>query len=368
MHSHLDHFARYLEDAKGASPHTLRSYSSDLIQFISWLESEKLVRSGAEPDRVTYLMIRRYLGHLTQKGYERRSVLRKLSSIKAWFKWLEREGAIVQNPADAVLSPKAARDLPDVLTQSEVETLLALPDSSTRFGVRDRALLETLYATGLRVAECANMTLGDVDWRMGEVRVRGGKGQKERIVLLGRPAVAALNLYMNEARGLLMAQRQDKTAATTDAIWINSRGTKLSAHAIYVLVCGYARRAAIDKNVTPHTLRHSFATHLLEGGADLRVVQELLGHTSLSSTQIYTRVSASHLKKVYGASHPRAALEKLLDDTSIADTSIADTTNADATNADATNVEATNKVDFVSFPKSANDQKTSADEARAIIP
>lgn len=309
MHAHIDHFTRYLEDAKGASPHTLRSYSSDLIQFISWLEAEKLVKPDALPDKVSYLMIRRYLGHLTQKGLERRSVLRKLSSIKAWFKWLEREGAITSNPADAVLSPKAARDLPDVLTQSEAETLLLAPSSSTRFGVRDRALLETLYATGLRVAECASLNEGDVDWRMGEVRVRGGKGQKERIVLLGRPAIAALNFYRGEARALLMAQRKDKLAPTTDAVWINGRGTRLSAHAIYVLVCGYARQIGIDKNVTPHTLRHSFATHLLEGGADLRVVQELLGHTSLSSTQIYTRVGAGHLKKVYGQAHPRAALE-----------------------------------------------------------
>ncbi len=310
MHSHLDHFMRYLEDAKGASPHTLRSYSSDLNQFIAWLEAEKLVPADAAPDTVSYLMIRRYLGHLTQKGYERRSVLRKLSSIKAWFKWMEREGAVVNNPADAVLSPKSSRDLPDVLTMSEVEAMLALPNSSTGFGVRDRALMETLYATGLRVAECAAMTLGDVDWHMGEVRVKGGKGQKERIVLLGRPAVAALNLYLNGARPQLMARRQDELAATADALWINSRGTRLSPHAIYILVVGYARRAGIHKNVTPHTLRHSCATHLLEGGADLRVVQEILGHTSLSSTQIYTHVGASHLKKVYAQSHPRAALEK----------------------------------------------------------
>ena len=310
MHAHLDHFARYLEDGKGASPHTLRSYTCDLIQFISWLESEKLVRAGATPDKVSYLMIRRYLGHLSQKGLERRSILRKLSSIKAWFKWLEREGAIVQNPADAVLAPKAAHDLPDVLTTTEIETLLALPDSSTGFGQRDRALLETLYATGLRVAECAAMTLGDVDWRMGEVRVKDAKGQKERIVLLGRPAMAALNIYLNEARPHLMARRGDKLAATIEALWINSRGTRLSSHAIYTVVVAYAGRAAIDKNVSPHTLRHSFATHLLEGGADLRVVQELLGHSSLSSTQIYTRVSSSHLKKVYGDCHPRALVEK----------------------------------------------------------
>ncbi len=131
MHSHLDHFASYLQDAKGASPHTLRSYSRDLIQFIEWLEAEKLVRAGAGPERITYLMIRRYLGHLTAKGYERRSVLRKLSSIKAWFKWMEREGSVTQNPAAAVLSPKSTRSLPDVLKPSEIETLLTLPDLET---------------------------------------------------------------------------------------------------------------------------------------------------------------------------------------------------------------------------------------------
>ncbi len=308
MHSHLDHFATYLQDGKGASPHTLRSYTRDLIQFIKWLEAEKLVRPDAAPDKISYLMIRRYLGHLTQSGYERRSVLRKLSSIKAWFKWMQREGAIVDNPASSVLSPKAVRDLPDVLTQSEVEKLLAIPDSSTRFGIRDRALLETLYATGLRVAECAALVLGDVDWRAGEVRARTGKGQKERIVLLGRPALEALNFYLHNARPQLLLSRKNDIAATTDALWINSRGTQLSSHAIYILVIGYARKAAFDKDVTPHTLRHSFATHMLEGGADLRVVQELLGHTSLSSTQIYTRVGAGHLKRVYGAAHPRAAL------------------------------------------------------------
>lgn len=309
MHAHLDHFATYLQDGKGASPHTLRSYSRDLIQFIEWLEAEKLVRSGATPEKISYLMIRRYLGHLTQSGYERRSVLRKLSSIKAWFKWMQREGSIIDNPASAVLSPKSVRDLPDVLTQNEVEKLLAIPDASTRFGVRDRALLETLYATGLRVNECASLTLGDVDWRAGEVRTRTSKGSKERIVLLGRPALEALTIYLNSARPQLLASRSD-IEATTDALWINSRGTQLSSHAIYILVVGYARKAAFDKDVTPHTLRHSFATHMLEGGADLRVVQELLGHTSLSSTQIYTRVGAGHLKKVYGAAHPRAAMEK----------------------------------------------------------
>lgn len=308
MHSHLDHFAAYLQDGRNASAHTVRSYTRDIIQFIQWTESEKLLKANYDPEKVTYLMIRRYLGYLSQNGYERRSVLRKLSSLKSFFKWLEREGTIQQNPAAPVLSPKSTRALPDVLSQGEVEHILALPDLEKPFGVRDKALLETLYATGMRVAETAQLSMADLDWRAGEARVRDGKGGKERVVLLGRPAMAALRQYVDEARPLLMARRKDQLAPVVDGVWINGRGTRLSGHAIYMLVVDYARRGGIDKTVTPHTLRHSFATHLLEGGADLRVVQELLGHRSLSSTQIYTRVGAAHLKKIYAASHPRASI------------------------------------------------------------
>jgi site-specific recombinase XerD len=253
-------------------------------------------------------MVRRYLGHLSMENYERRSMLRKLSSLKAFFKWLERENIVAHNPAQAVLSPKTARPLPDVLDITEIEAMLALPDLETPFGIRDRALLETLYATGIRVAEAAALTLGDIDWRAGEVRVAEGKGGKDRVVLLGSHALHSLKRYVDESRAVLMARRRSTVAATTDSVWINMRGTALSAHAIYTVVVGYATRAGILKNVTPHTLRHSFATHMLEGGADLRVVQELLGHRSLSSTQIYTRVGTAHLLKVYAAAHPRAAL------------------------------------------------------------
>lgn len=307
MHAHLDHFAAYLQDARNASPHTVRSYARDIIQFIEWLESEKLLRPRQGPDKVTYLMIRRYLGHLAGRNYHRRSVLRKLSALKAFFKWLEREGAVTRNPAAPVLSPKTSRTLPDVLEIAEVESLLALPDAETPFGRRDRALLETLYATGMRVAEAAALSMPDLDWRAGEARVKSGKGDRERVVLLGRAALAALRGYVEEARPQLMARRKNQLTPVSDAVWINGRGTRLSSHAIYMLVLDYTRRAGIHKSVTPHTLRHSFATHLLEGGADLRVVQELLGHRSLSSTQIYTRVGAAHLKKVYDAAHPRAS-------------------------------------------------------------
>lgn len=311
MHGHLDHFAAYLQDVRNASPHTLRSYTRDLIQFVEWLEGEKLVHASSRTagqgwEKVTYLMIRRYLGYLASGDYERRSVVRKLSSLKAFFKWLERENIITLNPAAQVLSPKAAKPLPDVLTIAEVEQLLALPNPETPFGQRDKALLEFLYATGMRVAEAAALSLPDMEWRTGEARVVSGKGGKARVVLLGRYALRALEEYVAQARPPLMARRKNEIAMTTAAVWINARGTRLSAHAIYMIVLDYAARAHLEKKVTPHTLRHSFATHLLEGGADLRVVQELLGHSSLNSTQIYTRIGAAHLKHVYAAAHPRA--------------------------------------------------------------
>jgi len=306
MHAHIDHFTAYLQDGRNASQHTLRGYTRDIIQFVEWLEAEKLVGAGGEWRQVDYPMIRRYLGHLSQKDYNRRSVLRKLSSLKAFFKWLERENVIEGNPAAQVLSPKSSRPLPDVLDVDEVERLLALPSVESPFGVRDKALLETLYATGMRVAEASALSLTDIDWRAGEARIVSGKGNKTRIVLLGSFALAALRQYIDEARPQLMAKRKDTLAPVAEAVWINSRGTRLSAHAIYIKVLEYTKLAGIDKNVTPHTLRHSFATHMLQNGADLRVVQELLGHAALSSTQIYTRVGVAHLKGVYEAAHPRA--------------------------------------------------------------
>ena len=306
LHGHVDHFASHLQDGRNASPHTVRSYTLDLVQFIAWLEQEAQLGRGQNWSHVSYLMIRRYLGHLAAREYNRRSVVRKLSTLKAFFKWLERQNVITHNPAAQVLSPKISKPLPDVLDSSEIDQLLALPDLKTPFGRRDKAMLETLYASGMRVAEMAALSLPDIDWKAAEVRVISGKGSKERVVLLGSHALKALREYVTEWRPLLLIRRRDELAPATDAVWINSRGTRLSSHAMYTLVLEYTGRAGITKKVTPHTLRHSFATHLLQGGADLRVVQELLGHRSLSSTQIYTRVGAAHLKRVYEAAHPRA--------------------------------------------------------------
>ncbi len=299
---------------RGASPHTIRSYSSDLAQFFAWLETEKLVKAKDGPQKVTYLMVRRYLAHLAGEDFSRRSVVRKLSTLKAFWKWMERENLVSSNPAAAVISPKIAASLPEILDRESLERLLDAPDFRKPLGRRDRALLEWLYSSGARVAETADLNLESIDWKRGEARIESGKGGGARLVLLGQPALLALQSYVEDWRPLLLERAKQFGPQPTQAVWINGRGTRLSAHAITVMVGNYARELKLPLAVTPHTLRHSFATHLLEGGADLRVVQELLGHKTLSATQIYTRVSTLHLQKIYAATHPRDLDESRLDE------------------------------------------------------
>ncbi|RYX86141.1 tyrosine recombinase [bacterium] len=301
MQSHIDDYLAHLRDVRGASAHTLRGYGADLAQFQAWLEANKLGRLG--PDKITYLHLRRYLAHLGER-YEKTSMARKLSTLKALWKWLEREGRAQSNPAAAVLTPKLPKQLPEVLDAREIELLLEAPNLRTPFGKRDRALLEWLYSSGARVSETGSLDLEHIDWKKGEARIVRGKGQKDRQVMIGAPALAALKSYVEDWRSELL-KRAALSSGQQRAVWLNSRGERLSEHAIYILIRDYAREAGIQKIVSPHTLRHSFATHLLEGGADLRVVQELLGHRSLAATQIYTRVSTAHLKAVYAFAHPR---------------------------------------------------------------
>ena len=301
----ISQFIAYLQDVSGASPHTVRSYASDLKQFAVWLEAQKLLKPKDGPEKVSYLMVRRYLAHLASEDFSRRSVVRKLSTIKAFWKWLERENLTSSNPAAAIIAPKLAASLPEILDQQSVERLLDAPDFSKPLGRRDRALLEWLYSSGARVAETAALDLESINWKKGEARIESGKGGKARLVLLGEPALNALRSYVEDWRPELLKRAKQFGPQPTQAVWINGRGTRLSAHAITLLVSQTARDCGLEANVTPHTLRHSFATHLLEGGADLRVVQELLGHKTLSATQIYTRVSTSHLQKIYAATHPR---------------------------------------------------------------
>ncbi len=306
-------FTSYLQNVRGASPHTVRSYVSDLTQFFAWIEAQKLVKPHDGPQKITYLMVRRYLAHLSSEEFSRRSIVRKLSTLKAFWKWLERENLVTSNPAAAVISPKVAASLPEILDRESLERLLDAPDYRKPLGRRDRALLEWLYSSGARVAETAALNLESINWKRGEARIESGKGGGARLVLLGEPALVALRSYVEDWRPLLLERAKQFGPQPTQAVWINGRGTRLSAHAITLLVARYAQQIDLKIGVTPHTLRHSFATHLLEGGADLRVVQELLGHKTLSATQIYTRVSTSHLQKIYAATHPRDLDESDLD-------------------------------------------------------
>ncbi len=301
MRPHIHDFLVHLRDVRGSSPHTLKGYSADLEQFCKWLDSQKLGKGG--PDKITYLHLRRYLAHLGDH-YAKTSMARKLSTLKALWKWLEREGRANSNPAAAVLTPKLPKHLPEILDAREVELLLEAPDRRTPFGRRDRALLEWLYSSGARVSETGALDLEHVDWKKGEARIVRGKGRKDRLVMLGAPALLAMKSYVEDWRPELL-KRASVPVPEQRAVWLNSHGGRLSGHAIYILIRDYAQEVGIQKAVSPHTLRHSFATHLLEGGADLRVVQELLGHQSLSATQIYTRVSTGHLQAVYALAHPR---------------------------------------------------------------
>lgn len=296
---HIDHFIEHLRSSRRASPHTVRSYSADLVRFAQFLEAQGLTASTGRLPSLDYLVIRRYLGELAHRRYARRSIARQLSSLKGFFKFLQRDGLLDHNPASEVTAPKLERRLPDVLERDEIERLLAAPAGDDPLHLRDRAILELLYATGMRVAECAALEVAAIDFNAGTARVLG-KRDKERIVVLGRPALAALTAYLRQARPQLAGARE------SGFVFLNRRGGTLTTRSIHKLVSGWARRSGLPRPVTPHMLRHTFATHMLEQGADLRIVQELLGHVSLSTTQVYTRVSREHLKRVYQRAHPRA--------------------------------------------------------------
>ncbi|MFA0753404.1 MAG: hypothetical protein IMHGJWDQ_001179 [Candidatus Fervidibacter sp.] len=292
----VDEFLEQLRIVRKASPHTLRAYARDLTDFVAFLESE-----GVQGWRqVTTVVLRRFLNWLFIQGYERRSIARKLSSVRSLMKFLAQTGYLAVNPAVDLRQPRLPQKLPPMLEVSEVERLLDAPDTRSPRGIRDRALLELLYATGMRVSEVANLRLSDLDLVEGVIRVRG-KGTKERVALLHPESLRWLQRYLTESRPHFL--RRGKQA--TDAVFVSQKGTPLTPRQIHRLVTQYACKV-LGRGVSPHTLRHSFATHLLEGGADLRVIQELLGHASLAATQIYTRLSRTHLRRIYGKAHPRS--------------------------------------------------------------
>ncbi len=292
----VDAFLEQLRVVRKASEHTVRAYARDLSDFVAFLEAEGVT----EWQQVTVLTLRQYLNWLFAQGYERRSIARKLSSVRSFFRFLARMGYISVNPALDLKQPRLPQKLPMVLEVSEVERLLSSPDTSTPRGLRDRAILELLYATGLRVSEVASLRISDIDFAEKLVRVKG-KGGKERIALLHDEALNWLERYLTESRPLFLQRGKQ----VTDIVFVSQKGTPLTVRQIHRIVDGYAKKV-LGRQVSPHALRHSFATHLLEGGADLRVIQELLGHSSLAATQIYTRLSRTHLKRVYEKAHPRS--------------------------------------------------------------
>jgi len=294
--SALDDFIAYLRTRRRAAENTCVAYRLDLTDLVAWCAGQG-VETWEGLDRT---LVRRWLAWMHAEGYAPSSIARKLAAVRALFRFLQLNERLDRNPFLLVKPPKQVKHLPGVLTVDEVERLLAQPDVTTPTGIRDLALLETLYSTGVRVSELMGMRLPDLDWHGSSALIRG-KGNKERIVLLGERAMVTLEQYIHEGRPFL---RNGRTGC--DHVFLSRLGRPLSVRMFHVALSSYLDRADLEKRVTPHTLRHTFASHLLEGGADLRVVQELLGHASLQTTQIYTHISEGHLRDVYTLAHPNA--------------------------------------------------------------
>jgi len=301
----IQRFMHYLALEKNASPHTCRCYRKDLEGFEDFLKSSGMYlnpKGGVEIEKVDRMAIRKYMSFLHRKN-KKSSIARKISTLRSFFKYLIREQIIPSNPAKSVSSPKVEKTLPTTLTVDEAFRLMESPkgipekssEVSKQNGVRDRAILELLYSSGLRVSELVGLSLNQLDSDLGIVRVMG-KGRKERIVPVGGKAIDALKSYL-EGRG---------GSAGEDPIFINSSGGRLTARTVGRLVKKYTRHSGIFRKVSPHSLRHTFATHLLDAGADIREIQEMLGHSSLSTTQRYTHVSMGKLMEVYDKAHPRS--------------------------------------------------------------
>jgi integrase/recombinase XerC len=286
-------FLRHLERERNASRHTIRAYGDDLNQFSDYLEG--VLGRAPRPEGVDHVLIRGFLAELHRRGLKKTSSARKLAGLRTFFRFLCREGVLERNPARALQSPRLEKRIPAPLDEAQVEALLDVPGDDVA-SVRARALLELLYATGIRCAELVGLDVGEVDLEARMVRVLG-KGSKERIVPFGTRARTALRAWLRARLGL---------RPKTDAVFINLRGGRLSDRSVRALLGRRVRQVSLTRRCSPHTLRHSFATHLLARGADLRAIQELLGHASLSTTQRYTHVNTRQLLEVYKKTHPRA--------------------------------------------------------------
>jgi integrase/recombinase XerD len=293
----LDRFGDYLTLEQGTSPRTLEAYRRDTERLVGYVQS----KGGKSPVDVTSRVLREFVYHLKDVGLSPSSIRRNISAVRTYFRFLMADGAVTRDPSERLETPKRWRTLPEVLTVAEIERLLASPTFDDPLVFRDRAMLELAYGAGLRVSEWISLGTRDVLFEDKLVRVFG-KGSKERLVPIGRSAIAAVATYVRELRPRL----EQAGKGGKGVLFLNARGEPLSRMGAWKILRRYVQRAGIEKSVSPHTLRHSFATHLLEGGADLRAVQEMLGHADISTTQIYTHVDREYLRKVHRQYHPRA--------------------------------------------------------------
>ena len=295
MKEHLRSYIHFLELEKNAAANTVASYKIDLTRYLNFLESKGI----ASLERIGEREVTGFLHMLHDLGLAPRSISRNFSAIKGFHKFLLGEGATKNVPTENIDAPKLSKTLPDVLNQDEVEAILNQPDTAGSLGIRDKAILETMYATGMRVSELTQLKLSNVYSAEKVVRVFG-KGSKERLVPIGRSALEWIKKYLRETRSKLSARGRGQ-----DTLFLNAHGRPMSRMAIWNIVRTNTQKAGITKDVHPHTFRHSFATHLLEGGADLRAVQEMLGHSDITTTEIYTHIDREYLKEVHRTFHPR---------------------------------------------------------------
>ena len=302
MDDHIGHFLNFMSVEKGSSGNTVAAYKNDLQQFDSFVTG---LRGNGKPrdwEQLERDFIIDYLLSLKRKNYAEATVARKVAAIKSFFQYLQAEGTIRGNPTESLESPRVGRSLPKPLSVTEVDELLEQPmKRNTPESRRDRAMLELLYATGLRVTELVSLNMDDMNMAGPHPYVRCmGKGSKERTIPIHEQAAAAVTAYVNDGRALLVKARKES------ALFVNRRGERLTRQGFWLILKQYAKEANITSSVTPHTLRHSFATHMLRGGAPLRSVQELLGHANISTTQVYTQIANEHVRQVYEKAHPRA--------------------------------------------------------------
>lgn len=295
---YLENFKLYLEIERNFSIHTIRAYYSDILSFIIWLDNKDL-------RLVNHSMVIDYLSSIQKFDLAKTTITRKISAIRMFYKYLYREKIVENNPFLTVHSPKKQKKLPEFLTEQEIDKILNTIKIDTPAGFRNRTILELLYATGMRISELTNLNFSDLNIENNEIKVLG-KGNKQRIVLISTKAKNFLQTYINTVRPMISKEAKNEHITDDSILFINNTGYRLQAQSVRNSLKNLMSKVEIPKNITPHKFRHSFATKMLENGADLRVVQELLGHSSISNTQIYTHVSIQHLTKEYNKAHPRA--------------------------------------------------------------